>query len=54
MYDLIGDIHGYATPLKQLLTKMGYKEQADGPEQPDVWQHPDRKVIFLGDFVDRV
>ena len=47
MYDLIGDIHGYATELKALLEKLGYRE-ANG-----VWQHPDRKVIFLGDFVDR-
>jgi hypothetical protein len=47
MYDLIGDIHGYATELKALLTKMDY-EEIDG-----VWQHPERKVIFLGDFVDR-
>ena len=48
MYDLIGDIHGYATELKALLSKMDYRE-IDG-----VWQHPDeRQVIFLGDFVDR-
>lgn len=47
MYDLIGDIHGYATELKSLLTKMDY-EEIEG-----VWQHPERKVIFLGDFVDR-
>ena len=47
MYDLIGDIHGYATELKALLTKMDYQE-VDG-----VWQHPERTVIFLGDFVDR-
>jgi predicted MPP superfamily phosphohydrolase len=47
MYDLIGDIHGYATELKALLTKMDYQE-LDG-----VWQHPERRVIFLGDFVDR-
>lgn len=47
MYDLIGDIHGYAIELKALLGKMDYKE-IDG-----VWQHPERKVIFLGDFVDR-
>lgn len=47
MYDLIGDIHGHATELKALLTKMNYRE-IDG-----VWQHPERKVIFLGDFVDR-
>ncbi|MFL1455416.1 metallophosphoesterase [Marinobacter sp. GN3S48] len=47
MYDLIGDIHGHATELKSLLTKMDY-EEIEG-----VWQHPERKVIFLGDFVDR-
>jgi hypothetical protein len=47
MYDLIGDIHGYGTELKALLSKMDY-EEIDG-----VWQHPERKVIFLGDFVDR-
>jgi hypothetical protein len=47
MYDLIGDIHGYASELKALLAKMGY-QVTDG-----IWQHPERKVIFLGDFVDR-
>lgn len=47
MYDIIGDIHGYATPLKNLLTKMGYTK-VDG-----VWQHPERTAVFLGDFVDR-
>lgn len=47
MYDLIGDIHGYATELKKLLTLMGYQEKSG------VWRHPHRKVIFLGDFVDR-
>lgn len=47
MYDLIGDIHGYASPLKALLQRLGYHE-AHG-----VWHHPTRKVIFLGDFIDR-
>ncbi|PSF12194.1 metallophosphoesterase [Marinobacter fuscus] len=47
MYDLIGDIHGHAKELKALLAKMDY-QLTDG-----VWQHPNRKVIFLGDFVDR-
>lgn len=47
MYDLIGDIHGYATELKKLLGKLGYQETQG------TWQHPERKVIFLGDFVDR-
>jgi hypothetical protein len=46
-YDIIGDIHGYASLLKQLLSEMGYK-RSDG-----IWRHPDRKVIFVGDFVNR-
>ncbi|MBD3877651.1 metallophosphoesterase, partial [Pseudomonas kunmingensis] len=47
MYDLIGDIHGYASALKRLLRKLGYQEREG------TWQHVERKVIFLGDFVDR-
>jgi hypothetical protein len=47
MYDIIGDIHGHAFELKQLLTEMGYREERGA------WRHPDRQVIFLGDFVDR-
>lgn len=47
MYDIIGDIHGYLEPLERLLDKLGYREQAG------VWRHPERKALFLGDFVDR-
>ncbi|MDX1750916.1 MAG: metallophosphoesterase [Methylophaga sp.] len=47
MYDLIGDIHGYAQPLRKLLIKLGYTENGDD------FSHPERKVIFLGDFIDR-
>jgi hypothetical protein len=47
MYDLIGDIHGHAALLKHLLNAMGYTEKNG------VWQHAERTVIFLGDFVDR-
>ncbi|MDF1624255.1 MAG: metallophosphoesterase [Pseudohongiella nitratireducens] len=47
MYDLIGDIHGYSEHLKNLLSKLGYFERGG------VWSHPERQVIFLGDFVDR-
>lgn len=47
MYDLIGDIHGFASELKCLLRKLGYQEREG------TWQHPERRVIFLGDFVDR-
>jgi len=47
MYDLIGDIHGHASELRALLTKLGYAEQLG------VYRHPTRQVIFVGDFVDR-
>lgn len=47
MYDLIGDIHGYAGHLQALLSKLGYSQKSG------VWTHRDRQVIFLGDFVDR-
>ena len=46
-YDLIGDIHGHAEVLRRLLHEMEYCDD-DG-----AFRHPDRKVIFVGDFVDR-
>lgn len=47
MYDIIGDIHGHAAELKLLLDKLGYRKGQDG------YSHPDRKVLFCGDFIDR-
>ena len=47
MYDLIGDIHGHADELVHLLETLGYRKQEG------VYQHPERKIIFLGDFIDR-
>jgi hypothetical protein len=47
MYDLIGDIHGHADELVQLLGVLGYHQKRG------VYRHPARKVIFLGDFIDR-
>ncbi len=46
-FDIIGDIHGYAGKLLELLLKLGYKEQAG------CFRHRDRKAIFLGDLIDR-
>ena len=34
-------------PPETIVVKMGYSERGG------VWQHPERKVIFLGDFIDR-
>ena len=47
MTDLIGDIHGHADELEELLLKLGYKK-IDG-----VYSHPGRKVLFVGDYIDR-
>ena len=46
-YDLIGDVHGCGATLAALLERLGY-HQEDG-----VYRHPGRKVIFLGDLIDR-
>ena len=46
-YDIIGDVHGYATLLKKLLKSMGYAK-TNG-----TWQHPERTAIFIGDFINR-
>ncbi len=46
-YDLIGDIHGYADELKALLKKLDYQNHAG------CYRHPDRKAVFVGDFIDR-
>ncbi|MET0356318.1 MAG: metallophosphoesterase [Cellvibrio sp.] len=46
-YDLIGDVHGCAAPLERLLQKLGYRKIQG------VYQHPERRAIFVGDIVDR-
>jgi hypothetical protein len=47
-YDIIGDIHGHADALKDLLRHLGYEKNANS------WTHPEgRKVGFLGDYIDR-
>ncbi len=46
-YDLIGDIHGRAIKLINLLKKLGY-QKIDG-----VYQQPGHQAIFVGDFIDR-
>lgn len=45
-YDIIGDIHGHALTLEALLGKLGYGRRNG------IYQHPDRQVIFLVDFID--
>ncbi|MFT5721817.1 MAG: hypothetical protein ACI9W6_002133 [Motiliproteus sp.] len=46
-YDLIGDVHGCARSLEQLLQLLGYRLRNGG------YRHPSRQVVFIGDIVDR-
>ena len=49
MIDFIGDIHGHADKLEELLLKLGYSK----PKSFYVHSDPDRKVLFVGDYIDR-
>lgn len=46
-YDIIGDTHGHADKLVNLLQKMGYWQQGG------VFQKAGHQAVFVGDFVDR-
>lgn len=46
-FDLIGDIHGQAEKLEQLLAVLGY-DKVQG-----VYRHPTNQAVFVGDFIDR-
>ena len=46
-YDFVGDIRGHADALHRLLRELDYAE-IDG-----VFRHPERQMIFVGDFIDR-
>ena len=47
MYDIVGDIHGHAVELKKLLAQMGYQSDRHA------YRHPSRKIVFVGDLIDR-
>lgn len=47
MYDIIGDIHGHADELIELLERMGYDRRRG------YYSHPTRTAVFVGDFIDR-
>lgn len=46
-FDVIGDIHGMGNQLELLLYTMGYRKDTG------VWSHPNRRVAFVGDLIDR-
>ena len=47
MYDIVGDVHGQAGLLKKLFWELGYTRRFGS------YSHPTRKMIFLGDFINR-
>ena len=46
-YDIIGDIHGQADKLINLLEKLGYQKINN------CYQKTDHQAVFVGDFIDR-
>jgi protein phosphatase len=61
-FDIIGDLHGCAGELEELLHTLGYEVVTDGapsgyrqePWGAPLYRHPlGRRTIFLGDLVDR-
>ncbi len=46
-FDIIGDIHGCHRQLIELLHALGYRNDAGA------FRHPTRRVIFVGDLIDR-
>lgn len=47
MYDFIGDVHGHADELEELLGKLGYARRGKS------YAHADRQAVFVGDLIDR-
>jgi len=45
--DVIGDVHGQAAKLEDLLRAMGYRRRHG------VWSHPEHQAVFVGDLIDR-
>jgi protein phosphatase len=52
-FDIIGDIHGCFDELKELIEKLGYSIHQDEQSKFSIKHPENRKLIFLGDLVDR-
>lgn len=55
-FDIIGDVHGCADELQELLARLGYEikwSTANGPRNVAVNHPQGRKAVFVGDLVDR-
>jgi hypothetical protein len=47
LFDIIGDVHGCASKLEELLRRLGYRARAGA------YRHPERTAVFVGDLIDR-
>ncbi|MBI1383802.1 MAG: hypothetical protein GC150_02690 [Rhizobiales bacterium] len=56
-FDIIGDVHGCADELEELLARLGYRvtwrEEPGGWRTPAIEPPPGRTAVFVGDLVDR-
>jgi hypothetical protein len=46
-FDIIGDVHGCHSQLLELLHTLGYRDDSGA------FRHPTRRLIFVGDLIDR-
>ncbi|GAA3616047.1 polynucleotide kinase-phosphatase [Microlunatus ginsengisoli] len=52
-FDIIGDVHGCRDELEALLVELGYRLHRDEAGRAIGAHHDERRVIFVGDLVDR-
>jgi protein phosphatase len=53
-FDFIGDVHGCASELEELLAKLGYAREEGAAFTDSAFIHPaGRKAVFVGDLADR-
>ena len=52
-FDIIGDVHGCYDELVELLVKLGYEVTTKEGDTPVIDSPENRKVLFVGDYVDR-
>jgi predicted kinase len=52
-FDVVGDIHGCRAELELLLAELGYEITRDGGGCATGAHRDDRRVVFVGDLVDR-
>jgi protein phosphatase len=52
-FDVIGDVHGCRAELETMLARLGYAFTRDAEGRAVGAHHDERRVVFLGDLVDR-